>query len=337
MVGNDIEKLSGFDYSEWLDNRNYIISFNSNNIVNKILKQINSNNKKLSDYLDISNGFKPYQAGYGTNFNNKALNTNDVENRIYHSVIKTDYSFKKEIKGKGIHRYSLTWKPNYIKWGKWLMSPKDIRYFIEPKILIRQIISDYFFASLDLDQYYADQSLYICINYKEKNEDLKYFLALINSRLYGFYFRKFYSEEDDLFPKIKVNELKNLPVKDVEKEKQKIIAEKAEIMLSKNKELQQANNQFIQLLISKFPIININAKLNKWYKLSFADFNKEISNQKIKLTLQDQSEWLSFFEQHKQKALSIKNEIDATDTQIDKMVYELYELTDEEIKIVELV
>ena len=42
-----------------------------------------------------------------------------------------------------------------------------------------------------------------------------------------------------------------------------------------------------------------------------------------------------FFEEQKQKALAIKNEIDITDAAIDKMVYALYGLTEEEIKIVE--
>ena len=42
-----------------------------------------------------------------------------------------------------------------------------------------------------------------------------------------------------------------------------------------------------------------------------------------------------FFEQEKQKALAIKNGIDKTDKEIDQMVYQLYGLTDEEIKIVE--
>jgi hypothetical protein len=92
---------------------------------------------------------------------------------------------------------------------------------------------------------------------------------------------------------------------------------------------------FQKLLTSKFPTLNINTKLEKWYTLSFADFSKELTKQKIKLSLSDQSEWLAFFEQEKQKAMDIKNEMDKTDKEIDKMVYELYGLTADEIKIVE--
>jgi len=49
------------------------------------------------------------------------------------------------------------------------------------------------------------------------------------------------------------------------------------------------------------------------------------------------SRWLSMelFEENKKKALDLKTQIDQTDKEIDRMVYELYGLTEEEIQIVE--
>ena len=44
---------------------------------------------------------------------------------------------------------------------------------------------------------------------------------------------------------------------------------------------------------------------------------------------------MDLFDGNKKKALELKAEIDNTDKEIDLMVYELYELMDEEIKIVE--
>ena len=79
----------------------------------------------------------------------------------------------------------------------------------------------------------------------------------------------------------------------------------------------------------------INTKLEKWYDLSFADFSKELSKQKIKLSLQQESEWLQYFELEKQKAQTIKTELETTDNQINIMIYELYDLTVDEIAIVE--
>ncbi|MCD4663701.1 MAG: hypothetical protein K8R68_00425 [Bacteroidales bacterium] len=45
--------------------------------------------------------------------------------------------------------------------------------------------------------------------------------------------------------------------------------------------------------------------------------------------------WEEYFNKYKIELLNIQAEINKTDNEIDQMVYELYNLTDEEIKIVE--
>jgi hypothetical protein len=51
--------------------------------------------------------------------------------------------------------------------------------------------------------------------------------------------------------------------------------------------------------------------------------------------LSQEAEWEDYFMQESKKALEIKVTIDVTDKSIDKMVYELYGLSEEEIAIVE--
>lgn len=53
------------------------------------------------------------------------------------------------------------------------------------------------------------------------------------------------------------------------------------------------------------------------------------------LTLAQEAEWEGYFEAEAAKALELKRSIDATDREIDRMVYELYGLTEEEIAVVE--
>ncbi len=84
-----------------------------------------------------------------------------------------------------------------------------------------------------------------------------------------------------------------------------------------------------------FPEININNKLKQWHSLTGADFFKELTKQKRKLALSEQEEWLKYFEEQKAKANVIHKIIQQTDMHIDVMVYKLYGLDDEEIKIVE--
>ena len=91
---------------------------------------------------------------------------------------------------------------------------------------------------------------------------------------------------------------------------------------------------------SRLRVIKLSNNLEKWYDLSYPDFLKEL-NKTIKLakgeplTKKDEFDWFDLFEENKKKVLELKSQIDKTDKEIDQMVYKLYDLTDEEIKIVE--
>ena len=60
-----------------------------------------------------------------------------------------------------------------------------------------------------------------------------------------------------------------------------------------------------------------------------------MGKKKVKLSLSEEAEWEETFLQESKKATDIKTKIETTDREIDQMVYGLYELTEEEIGIVE--
>ena len=246
-VGQSLNDKYSFNSEIWLENENRVINFSENQVLQSLLVKISNSKTKLSNFFDITNGCKPYQAGYGKNLENKTLTETDVKNRIYHSSEKKDKDYHIELKGKDVFPYSINESVKYIKWGNWLMSPKEKKYHFQSKILIRQIIGKSFIASIDYSNSIADQSLYILIPFPENNEvSLKIGLAIINSKLYGFYFRKFYSEEDDLFPKIKVNELKNLPFIKLDNKTQAKIETKVDQILTLKKSNPQADTSALE-------------------------------------------------------------------------------------------
>ena len=53
------------------------------------------------------------------------------------------------------------------------------------------------------------------------------------------------------------------------------------------------------------------------------------------MSLSEEAEWMPYFNEQKHKAQALKSEIEKVDSEIDQMVYQLYGLTNEEIKIVE--
>ena len=77
------------------------------------------------------------------------------------------------------------------------------------------------------------------------------------------------------------------------------------------------------------------AALEHFDELDFKGFVAELKKQKISLTLTQQDEWEDYFNQYKADCNSLSAQIDATNKEIDQIVYELYGLTEDEIKVVE--
>ena len=76
-------------------------------------------------------------------------------------------------------------------------------------------------------------------------------------------------------------------------------------------------------------------KLENWFNLNFKDFQKELKKQKIKISLSEESDWIEFFVQQSKSFSNILNSIKSQEKEIDQMVYNLYSLTKEKIKIIE--
>ena len=106
-------------------------------------------------------------------------------------------------------------------------------------------------------------------------------------------------------------------------------------MLSLNNDLQLLVGKFQRNMQREFGLLSLTGKFQSWHDLSYADFLRELAKAKVSLTLSQKAEWEEYFTAEKQKALNLKQQIAATDNEIDRMVYELYGLTEKEIRIVE--
>ncbi|MDM8560580.1 N-6 DNA methylase [Thiotrichales bacterium HSG14] len=100
-------------------------------------------------------------------------------------------------------------------------------------------------------------------------------------------------------------------------------------------ELQTKTKRFVKRIEINLEFTKLTNKLSNFYDFDFKTFLSELKKQKIKLSLIQQDEWEEYFNAYKTEINSFQNQINQTDKEIDKMVYELYELTPEEIEIVE--
>lgn len=160
-------------------------------------------------------------------------------------------------------------------------------------------------------------------------------LCILNSKLIKFYIKESYESSSmgggiNFTPDL----IRNLPFPNLDTNKFNF-NEIGEIMLQKNKELQQVLDKFQHILQREFGLENLPKKLQNWNEISFSDFLKELSKLKINLTLSQKDDWEEYFQNAQKNAHEIAQEIEKTDNEIDAMVYELYGLTKEEISIVE--
>lgn len=168
---------------------------------------------------------------------------------------------------------------------------------------------------------------------KTDRVNLKYLLVLLNSKLTKFWLKEKGKMQGDIF-QVGITPITSIPLIIVSKDQEAFIS-LSEKMLSLNRELQDLSQKFQRMLLRKFDLEKLSTKLQEWYLLDFSDFIKELKRLKIKLSLSQESEWEEYFLEEKSKAIAIDSEIKNTDKEIDSMVYRLYDLTDEEIKIIE--
>lgn len=225
-----------------------------------LIKKIKGVSEPLGTICEVSQGLIPYDKYRGHS-------EETIKNRIWHSSVQKDETYRKELAGKDVNRFSLVWNgDSWISYGDWLAAPRKQDFFTNERLLIREITNPRILAAYTKEEFYNTPSIINCINF---GIDIFFVLGLINSTLISFYHKNTSPKANKgLFPKILVNDIRKLPIYVKQHE--------------------------------------INDKISK------------IVNQVIL-----------------EKQIDCNADTSALEAEIDKMVYELYGLTEEEINIVE--
>jgi len=331
--------------SIWSQNNNCAINLDYDPVIDKLIKNLISNNAKLKDQFNVSQGIVPYarEELYKTLSKEKADEI--VDKRLWHCDYKKDEFFKPELKGEDVSRYFVKWNgTQWIKYGKWLARPRTPDYFNSLRVLVREITrGDRLNAGYTTDEAYNNPGIINIISKAKENkkELLSVLLAILNSK-FVFFYHTLTSPKAKLktsIPKILVGDIENIPIPNLTEVVKSIEIASIDEIQKSIKRFKEIQNQFIKFIHNSFDI-QISSRLQNWVKLDYINFIKEL-NKAIKksgtekLSKSDEMEWMEVFESKKSEAQNLKSEIEKTDKEIDKMVYELYGLTDEEIAIVE--
>ena len=201
------------------------------------------------------------------------------------------------------------------------------------KILLKKLCYN-FEASFDNEGYHPINTTY-CIT--TENTNILYLLSLLNSKLFSNYAREKYKQTAlrGGYIELRVNQVQDLPFIQIPLTEQQPFITLSQTMLDLTKQFNELSNKFTKLLSADLGVAKVTRKIKKWHNLEGDEFFAEVGKQNKTLSLSKKSQWLEHFEAEKQKAVDLQNKISKTDAEIDKMVYELYGLSDEEIKIIE--
>ena len=310
---NHIYQEDYFSISEVIKNEDLSMLITSND---KLIKRIIRNSVPLKTILNFNQGII-------TGSNSKFL------------TFEKSTLTKRILTGSDFNRYCINYKNQLITYDTSnLHRPrkKDI-FEVNEKLLLRQT-GAYPICMIDDEQFYTLDTVHngLLIN---NNYSLKFLLALLNSKFLRFLYQAQINEEGKVFAQVKIIYIDPLPIPETSPTNQRPFIEKANLMISLTKELQETTHKFQRTIQRKFDLNDLPGKLQNWYLLSYKEFIAELGKKKVKLSLTEEAEWEDYFLQEVKKALEIKVAIETTDKEIDQMVYLLYGLTNEEIRIVE--
>ena len=189
------------------------------------------------------------------------------------------------------------------------------------------------FATYDNENYIIFPNANLANLRNEKN-NIKFFLALLNSTLISYFYNMYFGESNTNLTK---KAFESIPIMDISECIQTPFIDKVDLIIDLNKKLQVATRSFVDEL----ELDHVPNKLQDFEELELEEFVKEYKKAK-KLKFADKLEernfkndWTALFENDKKIALELKSQIAQTDKEIDTMVYKLYGLTADEISIVE--
>ena len=216
-----------------------------------------------------------------------------------------------------------------------LHRPRTSKIFEVPKKILLRQTGSYPIVTIDTNGYYTLDSVHNGVLINEKY-NIYYIVAVLNSKLIRYIYESKINESGKVFAQVKIIYIDEIPIKEIDIELQnQLFDDKVNCMFELNKKICNLSQKFISYISDKYNLLKITGKIQEFYLYDFNELLKELKKQKIVLQGMEEYSLKEIFDNEKKSILEIKENIEKTDKEIDQMVYELYELTAEEIDLVE--
>lgn len=211
-VGTDgLLQAKNVNPKQWSKTTAAIFDIFSSEEARRICAQVEKAKTTFEDCCDFCLGLTPYDKY-------KGHTESQIKNREFHANKAATTFHKPLLAGSDITPFLVGWRSGeYIKYGPWLGAPREQRFFTQPRLLVRQIISGKpprIFAGYTEDELYNTQSVFnILLKPTKKLVNLKYLLGILNSKLMTFYHaNKFLDQSKTTYQKILIQDCKKFPV-----------------------------------------------------------------------------------------------------------------------------
>ena len=201
---------TAFEISQqrWTTKEEAIITLTEPQSLN-IIDRMDSVSTPLENLCEFCLGLTPYDKYSGHT-------KEQIENKVFHAKSQSDSTYRKLLLSGDVQRYIVEWHgEDWIKYGQWLAAPREQRFFKQERILVQQIID---WSSLRMLVGWTDEELYNTQNQFNllalSGTNLKFILAIFNSRLMSFYHRQVFLDVAlQRFQKILIKDAKTLPIR----------------------------------------------------------------------------------------------------------------------------
>ncbi len=333
-TGISATKFNTVNQNQWLTNRSFIIDIRSVSDETKILNKIIQKSELLSDHYNVFVGLQAYETGKGIPKQTKEC----VDNHSFDYDYKYDENTYEYLGGSDVLRYSINWTGQYLRYGPWLSQPREMSIFSLPRILIREITSPYPYSlscTYTEDCYLNNKSI-LNILQKDQRHNLKYLLAVLNSKLISFFIlRRAVKGNRSLFPKVVAEDLKNIPVICVSSDIEEDIIQLVNQALVLSTKINEEKGKFLKRILSLSNNIKITNNIEQFDKFDFRNILLELKKQKIKISLNDQDEWEDYFNKYKKIINNTSIELKQINDNIDSRIFDIYGLNDYEINLIQ--
>jgi type I restriction-modification system DNA methylase subunit len=258
----------------------------------------------------------------------------DIEN--YPSVLAYLQQFKTQLIPKPKNHPSATkWAgraPGSYHWYELQSTVAYYEKFTQPKIIYAHFQSKPQFY-FDKKGYFSNDKTYILPNTGF------YELGLLQSKLYWWLITAMCPYVRGQYYELRVQYMETLPIPNAtETQKQRIakIAESCQTVAEQRYEKQDAVRRRIPDLCPPGRETKLNTKLKNWWLLDFAEFRTEIKKIfKQDIPLSERNDWEQWLNTERTEIEKLSAELTVLEKELNARVYALFELTEDEIKLVE--